>query len=164
MAAADQSSAESQPARQSKDWNYHPDLPIAMSPVFDIPPKPKAALVWLTNTWLSLTAPVNHLVWALVVFVFLLPSMEVMKSISAGWVLQIFTINLGALVILAGSLHVYLYVLAGQNGKKKAVYIWLSNLGQHVLEYRFWCADLVDLDHPIFLLRCKWLDTDTRKY
>jgi len=66
MTAADQSSAESLTAGQSKDWNYHPDLPIALSPVFDIPPKPKAAFVWLTKTWLSLTTPVNHLVWALV--------------------------------------------------------------------------------------------------
>jgi len=101
-------------AGQSKDWNYHPDLPIAMSPVFDLPPKPRAALGWLAGAWLKLTPPVNHLVWAVVVFLFFLPSIDSMQVLSAGWMAQIFAINLGAMLVLAGGLHLYLYVIAGQ--------------------------------------------------
>jgi len=108
-----------EPAGQSKEWNYHPNLPIAMSPVFDIPPKPKAALTWLLGTWLKLTTPVNHLIWAILVYTFLLPDIDTMRLLSADWMMQIFAINLSALLILAGSLHVYLYVIAGQKMRLK---------------------------------------------
>ncbi|MEO9825869.1 MAG: sterol desaturase family protein [Paracoccaceae bacterium] len=109
----------SEPAGPSKEWNYHPSLPIAMSPVFDLPPKPKAALSWLMGTWLRLTPPVNHLMCALIAYAFLWPSMEAMQSFNASWMAQIFAINFGSVLILAGALHLYLYVLAGQKMRLK---------------------------------------------
>ncbi len=107
------------PAGKSKEWNFHPALPIAMSPVFDVPPKPKAAVVWLLNTWATLTPPVNHLICALVVFYFLWPDMAEMHALDAGWVVRIATINFGAILIFATALHTYLYILAGQETRLK---------------------------------------------
>jgi len=119
VAAPNKPIPEKEPAGQSKVWNYHPELPIAMSPVFDMPPKPKAMWTWLSRTWLKLTPPVNHLLWALVVYTFLLPSVDTMQSLSAAWMLQIFAINFGALLMLAGVLHWYLYGIAGQKMQLK---------------------------------------------
>ncbi len=106
-------------AGKSRDWNFHPNLPIAMSPVFDIPPKPKAALTWFANTWLKITPPVGHLTFAIIAFLFLWPSMETMNNFSWNWSLQIFAINFGATLILAGALHSYLYIFAGQKMRLK---------------------------------------------
>jgi len=119
VAITDDNKADTQAAGQSKEWNYHPDLPIGMSPVFDIPPKPQAAIAWLAGTWLKLTPPVNHLIWAILVYTLLLPSMETMQSLGAVWMVQILVINLSALLILAGGLHYYLYAIAGQDMRLK---------------------------------------------
>ena len=107
------------PAGNSKVWNYHPALPISMSPVFDVPPKPKAALAWVMGTWLKITPPVNHLLCAIIVYTFLWPSLPDMQQISWAWVGQIFAINAGAAILLASILHLYLFVLAGQEKRLK---------------------------------------------
>lgn len=119
MAHIDDPAVASDPAEKSRYWNFHPNLPIGMSPVFDMPPKPKAALNWLLGTWTKLTPPVNHLVWAILTVAFLLPSMATMQSWTWGWVAQIYAINFGAVAILATALHLYLYVYAGQQMRLK---------------------------------------------
>ena len=119
MTQLDEVKASAEPAGQSREWNFHPALPIKMSPVFDIPPRPKAALAWISATWLKLTPPVNHLICAIFAFAFLLPALPVMQTFSWDWVLQIIALNFGAVLIFAGALHVYLYVLAGQKTRLK---------------------------------------------
>lgn len=107
------------PPGTSREWNFHPQLPIEMSPVFDTPPKPKAALAWLLGTWTKLTPPVNHLAFALVAYFFLWPSLATMQTYSADWIIQVFAINFASATILATALHVYLYVFAGQKMRLK---------------------------------------------
>lgn len=107
------------PAGKSKVWNYHPALPISMSPVFDLPPKPRAAIAWVMGTWLKITPPVNHLLCAIIVYTFLWPSLPDMQQFSWEWVGQIFAINAGAAILLAGVLHLYLFVFAGQERRLK---------------------------------------------
>lgn len=107
------------PAGASKAWNFHPKLPIAMSPVFDIPPKPCAALSWLIGTWFKLAPPLSHIVLAVIIVAFLLPAMEVMRTLDAGWMLQIAAINFGFPIVLGAALHTYLYVFAGQQMRLK---------------------------------------------
>lgn len=117
MAQVDEFAAVAEPAGQSREWNFHPNLPIAMSPVFDIPPKPKAAWTWIAGTWFKLTPPVNHLLFAIITFLFLWPSMASMQQLAPEWMAQILVINLGAILIMAGALHTYLYVFAGQEAR-----------------------------------------------
>lgn len=114
MAKAEKGPLIESPAGQSREWNFHPDLPISMSPVFDVPPKPAKAVGWLLGTWTKLTSPVSHLFFAIVCTVFFLPSMQTMQQLSWQWVLQLFVINFSAVVILAGVLHWYLHIYAGQ--------------------------------------------------
>jgi len=106
-------------AGSSRQWNFHPSLPITMSPVFDYPPRPKAALRWMLGAWLKITPPVNHLLFSLAAYWFLWPEMAVMQVFSAGWAAQIFAINLGATVILGTALHAYLYVFSAQQRRLK---------------------------------------------
>ena len=107
------------PAGRSRVWNHHPALPIGMSPVFDLPPKPKAAFAWLLGTWSKLTPPVSHLVFAIIAFALFWPDMAVMDDLSWGWMAQIFAVNFCATVILAGALHLYLFVYKGQEMRLK---------------------------------------------
>lgn len=119
MADAQHDAPSSVPAGRSRVWNYHPALPIRMSPVFDLPPKPKAALAWLAGTWLKVTPPVSHMVFAVVAFLAFWPALPQMQSLSWTWMAQIFAINFAATVILAGALHLYLFVYAGQQMRLK---------------------------------------------
>ena len=63
MTNVESTNPESEISEKLSEWNYHPALPITLSPVFDIPPKPKAALNWFINTWLKITPPVNHMIF-----------------------------------------------------------------------------------------------------
>ncbi len=90
-----------------------------MSPVFDLPPKPKAALGWLLGTWFKLTPPVSHIAFAIVAYIAFWPAMATMQAASLGWALQILAINAGAVLILAGGLHAYLYTFSGQQMRLK---------------------------------------------
>ncbi|WP_282077754.1 sterol desaturase family protein [Epibacterium ulvae] len=110
---------EQVPAGQSKAWNFHPKLPIDMSPIFDLPPKPKASLKWLLGTWLKFSPPVNHLIFALITVYFFMPSPEEMQHFSADWMLKIAAILFGSIILLGTALHLYLYVLAGQKMRLK---------------------------------------------
>ncbi|WP_299682666.1 hypothetical protein [uncultured Roseobacter sp.] len=49
-----------------------------MSPVSDIPPRPKAALTWLIGTWFKLAPSLSHITLAVITVAFLLPAMSVM--------------------------------------------------------------------------------------
>lgn len=131
------------PAGKSKDWNFHPALPISMSPVFDLPPKPKAAFAWLVGTWLKLTPPVSHLFFALLTTLFLLPSMATMQQLRWSWVLAILAINFAAVLIVAGTLHTYLYIIAGQEMRLKfdvrpMAKSKLFTFGNQVWDNMFW--------------------------
>lgn len=119
MAHVVEADAAGEPAGKSREWNYHPNLPIAISPVFDIPPAPKAAMAWLFGTWCKLTPPVNHLFFALITYTFLWPSMTTMQVLGWEWGAQIFAVNFGAVSILAGALYSYLYIFEGQEAHLK---------------------------------------------
>lgn len=104
---------------QLREWNFHPKLPITMSPVFDIPPKPRAAIAWLLGTWTKLTPPVSHIAFAVAAYLFLWPSMDMVRQGSSKWALDILAINFGSVILLAGALHSYLYIFMGQEKRLK---------------------------------------------
>lgn len=119
MVRANHIAAESVKEGQTREWNYHPQLPLQLAPFFDLPPKPKAALVWLRGTWFKLTPPVSHLFFALVAYAFFWPSIPEMQTFAAGWAMQIIIINLTAVILLASTLHTYLYVCSKQGKRLK---------------------------------------------
>ena len=43
------------PAGESKSWNWHPNIPIRTSPLFEFPPNPVAIVKWYAGAWLPVT-------------------------------------------------------------------------------------------------------------
>ena len=60
-------------AGESKEWNWHPDYPVAVSPIFSWPPKPIATLKWFTLYWLPITESLIYALLAVGVWFFLVP-------------------------------------------------------------------------------------------
>jgi len=104
---------------EAREWNWNPALPIPVSPVFAWPPRPLAALKWLSGYWLAVSSTVLELALAFCVWFLTQPTWEAMQRLAPGWVLTIWMRNLVLLVLVAGSLHLWLWKLQGQQSHLK---------------------------------------------
>ena len=102
---------------QKKTWNY--TTPVLFSPLFAWPPKPIDALLTLTKRWVTISRNVMFLGMAFLVFRFLVPELGVMQSLSPGWVGAIFLRNFLFMLVIAGSLHLYLFTFRLQGKRLK---------------------------------------------
>lgn len=100
-------------------WNHHPPLPIQDSAVFAWPPRPAAALWWLTKRWVRITSGTLFLLSATLVWNFAQPPVETMRTLSPDWVLAIWARNFALLCLFAGALHVWLYTFTMQGDRLK---------------------------------------------
>lgn len=103
----------------SKDWNYHPDLPLADPSIFQWPPNPKFLMRWLASHWLMLSERMMMVVLAVALWLFAYPSLEATKTFAIGWIFQIWIINIALMLCIAGGLHWYFYMRKGQGKKLK---------------------------------------------
>ncbi len=103
----------------SKEWNYHPELPLADPSVFKWPPNPMYLMRWMGRNWLMLSERVIMAILAVALWYFAYPSLEQAKSFSVGWVVQVWVINLVLVGGTAGGLHWYFYMRRGQNKQLK---------------------------------------------
>ena len=106
-------------AGPNKEWNWHPDLPVAVSPLFSWPPKPIATLRWFAMNWLPVTEFTIYALMAWATWVWLQPGLEEMKALEWGWILQIWARNIILMTLFAQGLHVWLYGWKGQGRKFK---------------------------------------------
>ena len=97
-----------------KDWNYHPEVPLADSSVFRWPPRPRYLANWFARNWLTLSERVLMAAVAMASWVWLYPSLTRTKTLSWGWIGQVWVINLVMLVLVAGGLHWYFYIRKAQ--------------------------------------------------
>ena len=125
-------------------WHHIPGLPVQLSPVFDIPPKPFAVVKWLAGSWKPTSFyAIAAGVAALVYFSFH-PSQSQMQTLSLGWIFQIWFRNALLLTLVAGSLHLYFYTFKKQNRDLKYERKFLNrnskihNFGNQVLDNMFW--------------------------
>lgn len=102
------------PAGASEEWRWNPDLPIAVSPVFAWPPRPRDAAAWLAQSWLSVSSTLALLALAVIVSRFAQPSGATFETLSLDWVLAIWARNLVLIFLVAGGLHLWLYRVRGQ--------------------------------------------------
>jgi lathosterol oxidase len=98
-------------------WNYRPSAPLGNSPVFEWPPRPRAAIWWIVRRWVHLSAYVVFAACAIGVYFYAQPEMSAMKSLSVVWVAQIYVRNLVLMTVITGALHLRL-VTFGAQGKK----------------------------------------------
>ena len=102
-------------ANPNREWNYHPDLPLANKSVFHWPPKPAFLARWFRRNWVSLSERVILLLIAIGAWQYLYPSLDSAKVFAFGWIAQTYLINVMLMLIVAGGLHWYFYT-ANTNG------------------------------------------------
>ncbi|MBT4871388.1 MAG: sterol desaturase family protein [Marinovum sp.] len=100
-------------------WSYSPALPIHNSPIFDWPPRPVAALKWISNRWLNITASSLFLIIAILVYNLGQPVPETLSILVPGWIFQIWMRNLILLGIFAGGIHLWLFTFSMQGERFK---------------------------------------------
>ena len=122
----------------SKSWHWHPSLPLRLSPIMDMPPRPLALLRWLGSYWLAVSAVTLQFVLAWLVYGYFQPEVETMRTLSLGWIFGIWLRNVILLVLVAGGLHYWFYILRGQG---KALKYDRRDLSKN--NGKFWFRDQV---------------------
>ena len=95
---------------------WKPNEPVSYGPAFDWPPRPKALVKWFFSfpgylfPWNVLYAVAAVLIW-----MFLTPSMETLKTLSAGWVGLVLARNIALAFAVYGAWHMWLYVWRKQS-------------------------------------------------
>src|SRR6056297_3005692 len=90
-------------------WHFRPEVPISVSPFFSWPPKPLRMGKWVVDRWFSIAENSILVVVASVCWFFFQPSLAEAKTLSPGWILEIYVRNLVLLLVVAGGLHLYFY-------------------------------------------------------
>lgn len=104
---------------------YKPDYQIKMPPLFEWPPQPLAALRWL---FFGMLFPWGFIFigLAFVSWYYLTPSLGVMSELRPGWIALIWLRNAALLILVAGSLHCWLYIRRRQDKAYKFFNQWLA--------------------------------------
>ena len=89
----------------SKEWNYHPDVPLADPSIFKWPPSPQFLATWFARNWLTLSERVMMVLAAIGCWIWLYPSLTQAKTLAFGWVFQVWLVNMGMMIVVAGLLH-----------------------------------------------------------
>ncbi len=97
------------PAGESKSWNWHPDIPIKTSPLFEFPPNPVAIVKWYAGAWLPVTEFGLYLLLVTGVWFWLVPPLVDMKSLAVDWVAATWARNFIMMTAFATLLHLWLY-------------------------------------------------------
>ncbi|NKB54364.1 MAG: sterol desaturase family protein [Rhizobiaceae bacterium] len=106
-------------SQMSREWNYHPDLPLANASIFQWPPRPAFLLHWLLRNWLMLSERVLMVIAAIGLWAFAYPALQTAENFAWGWVAQVWAVNMVMMVAVAGGLHWYLYMRKGQGKQLK---------------------------------------------
>jgi sterol desaturase/sphingolipid hydroxylase (fatty acid hydroxylase superfamily) len=126
---------------RDKRGHYKPKDPIRYPSVFVWPAKPVAVLKWLLGypgyilPWNLLYAVVAVLVW-----VYLTPSVETLRTLEPGWIAFVFLRNAALIFLFFGAFHLRLYMQRAQDTRFKFNSKWL------------------DRDNPAFLFRNQTVD------
>ena len=103
------------PKRQArKIWNYTPDLPLQLAPYWDWPLKPLASIKYLLRSWNPVAQRFLFLLAAFAVWTWFTPDLAQAKTISFGWIFEIWLRNLVILLVVAGGLHLALWKIRTQ--------------------------------------------------
>lgn len=154
---------DTDPKPISKEWNYHPDLPLADPSIFKWPPDPHFLGRWVLRNWLTLSERVMMVVLATLCWLFLYPSLGTAKTLAFGWVFQVWLVNLGLMICIAGGLHWFFYVRRGQGKALKFDHRELAkgnslwNFSNQVHDNMFWSLGSGVLQVTVLQVLVMWL-------
>ncbi len=106
-------------SRPKGPWNWHPPLPLKMPPIFVWPPQPIGALKYLLGRGFLLSQQMFNVLLAVLTWIYLAPGMEQWKTFSFDWIWQVFAINIGLSILIAGGLHLYFHTWKCQGDVEK---------------------------------------------
>ena len=98
----------------NSDWNYHPGIPLQNNSLFRLPLYPSFLIAWIYRNWLHLSEKVILVIISFLIWYFVYPSLDQTKNFELTWILQIWFINLVLMIMIAGGLHWYFYIIKGQ--------------------------------------------------
>ena len=101
------------------EWNHTPELPIAVSPLWQWPPRPLAVLKWYADGWFFVTINMAILACSLASFFLLSPTLAQAETLAFGWVALIFVRNFVLISMVAGGLHLWFHTYRLQGTDKK---------------------------------------------
>lgn len=91
--------------------NWAPNKPVGYGPVFSWPPQPKALFKWFFGfPGYFLPWNVLYAVAAVLIWMFLTPSLETMKNLSFNWIGLVLLRNILLAIAVFGGWHLWLYV------------------------------------------------------
>jgi sterol desaturase/sphingolipid hydroxylase (fatty acid hydroxylase superfamily) len=112
-------SATSPSAQKGSKGAWHHQGAVVFSPLFDWPLKPVPILLTLTKRWVTLSRNVLFVLLGLCTYLFLLPAMPTMATLSWDWIARIYLINIVLMFGVTGGLHWYFYIYRGQGKRTK---------------------------------------------
>lgn len=107
------------PADGSREWNYHPDLPLADNSIFKWPPRPRFLARWVLRNWLTLSERMMLVLLSFGLWYLVYPSIEESRNFAFGWIARVYVTNLGVMTLAAGGLHWYFFMRKAQGLKLK---------------------------------------------
>jgi len=111
--------------RVSSMDGYQPPDPIVVPPLYSWPPRPVATLRWLA-TGLLFPWGLVFLGLALAAWHWWLPAETTMASFGPGWLALVWLRNAALLTLVAGGLHLWLYIRRSQGQEYKFTGRWMA--------------------------------------
>ena len=102
----------------NKNWNWHPKIPIENNPLYKFPFIFKKIIKWYIDMW----APISETAFCLfiaILYYFLHPSLVLFKDFNSNSILKIYILNILIMLIVAGGLHIFFYILKKQDNNLK---------------------------------------------
>ncbi len=90
---------------EAERWNYRPEKPITVNPLFSRPPRPAAVFSWYSRAWLPVTFLTLAIVMTVAVYFAFLPPLAEMKIFQLDWIFRIWLLNVIPQSVIAGGLH-----------------------------------------------------------
>ncbi|MGR3614569.1 MAG: sterol desaturase family protein [Paracoccaceae bacterium] len=98
----------------SREWHWHPDLPVGFAPYWHWPSRPKVILSWLWQNYLQVSDRSLYLALAFLVAYWLQPVTPAQAEFAPGWMAAVLLRNWVLLLAVAGGLHLWFYGVDGQ--------------------------------------------------
>jgi len=102
-----------------REWNYKPELPLQVSPIFVWPLNIFKAVMWIVKSWLPVSERLVLVGFAILSWVYATPALERCHVFEINWVAEIYFRNLFLMILVAGGLHAYFYMFKRQDQEKR---------------------------------------------
>lgn len=127
----------------SKEWYWHPKLPLHMPHPFTF--SPREVWQWFRGGWLTASMRLVWMLLALGAWVVLAPALEQMTTFQLGWVTQVYAKNFFTLCLVAGGLQLFFHTGRMQGKQRKFEHKDLARnnrvflFNDQVKDNVFWC-------------------------